>query len=267
MVDNNSSILLSKLDVRAVTDDLHLDTHRQVKQKKHLRPPEPRLGAEWCSCIECAEIEQGPRIKNPIPKIHDPWAGFTCNWCPSDRRPQESVSQPNGWVNTKRCSLCNAKSCSYYRARVLASQILDCRLDLCKRARFVTLTLPNYLDWQVGLADLKKKIRNFRHTQTFKSKVVGGVDFYEYTTSDGTFSPKGTFNVHYHGIWIGDYWKQDNLLESWKHGGASIELIKKKWQEADTVRYCTKYVHKQKIQGIRCQQKFGCMYNSKQVPD
>ncbi len=252
MVDNNSPVLLSKLDVRAVTDDLHLDTHRQVKGNDHCRSP----SSNACYCIECAEIVHGTRAKNPIPKQDDPWAGFTCNWCPSDRRPQESVSQPMGWVNTERCTYCNSESCSYYRANVLAGQILDCRLDLCKRARFVSLNNPNYSDWKVGIADLKKKIRNFRHTQTFKSKVVGGVDFYEYTTASD-----GTYNVHYHGIWIGDYWKQDNLLESWKHGGARIELIKKKWQEADTVRYCTKYVHKQKIQGIRCQQKFGVMYN------
>ena len=252
MVDNNSPVLLSKLDVRDVIDDLHLSPHRQVKGNDHCRSP----SSNACYCLECAEIVRGPRVKNRIPEHTDTWAGFTCNWCPHACKPHEETSIPGGWVNTERCKTCNTEACSYYRAKALAREIIDIKIELGKYARFVTLTLPNYQDWRIGLADLKKKVRNFRHTQVFKSKVLGGVDFYEYTTASD-----GTHNVHYHGIWIGDYWKQDNLLQSWKHGGARIELIKKKYEEANTVRYCTKYVHKQKIQGIRCQQKFGAMYN------
>jgi hypothetical protein len=122
--------------------------------------------------------------------------------------------------------------------------------------RFITLTLPNYQEALPGLADLKKKVKNFRRSKNFKSNVAGGVDFYEWTVASD-----GSYNVHYHGIWVGSYWKHADLLDSWSHGGARIELVKKRHEAADTVRYCTKYLTKMKEFGLRSKQKFGSFYD------
>ena len=79
------------------------------------------------------------------------------------------------------------------------------------------------------------------------------------------FKPLGTFDVSAyeteHKNWAGNYWKQSDLLDSWSHGGARIELVKARHEAADTIRYCTKYLTKMKEFGIRTKQKFGDFYN------
>lgn len=121
-----------------------------------------------------------------------------------------------------------------------------------KRVKWVTLTLPNYKDSLSGLADLKKKIKNFRRKNEFQEKVIGGADFFEWTVS-----PDGTYNVHYHGLWIGDFWKQEKLMQSWGHGGARIEDAS---NAKKRVNYCVSYSKKQQMLGIRSQQRHGCLY-------
>ena len=165
------------------------------------------------------------------------------------------MKQPQEIDNTKRCTHCSRLMKSWQRAGELADEMIALADSLGMRMRFVTLTVPNYDDKHAGLADLKKKVRNFRYRNAFKAKVAGGCDFYEWTQASD-----GTHNVHYHGVWIGKYWKQEDLTHEWGEGHTWIEIIKKKHEAYDTVRYATKYLNKQKEYGIRCKQKFGELY-------
>ncbi len=225
-----------------------------------------------------------------------PWyqAGFTCEKCPERNRPHlrrngDMVpvekfdlnvnkiipvstwmpSEPERYVTlfTKRCKECSRQMRIWSRSKKLADQITITAKYNFKRLRFVTLTLPNYQDVEFGLKDLKKKVRNFRYTKAYQDKVIGSADFYEWTTASD-----GTFNVHYHAIWIGDYWAHDDLLDTWQHGGARIELVKdvmkntkKRRQPAATrvLKYVMNYVKKMDRQGLRCQQRTGALYGDK----
>jgi len=229
-------------------------------------PPHWRVDPEGfrkpCYCEKCMEI-LGTRIMNGIPTATDGFAGYTCNHCFNASRPHENIQEFGGYTNTHRCTSCSREIKSWQRASLLADELIEFRNDRGTRLRFITLTLPNYEDALVGLADLKKKIKNFRRSIPFQAKVDGGVDFYEWTTASD-----GTKNVHYHGIWAGKFWKQGDLLDTWSHGGARIELVKARHEAADTIRYCTKYLTKMKEFGIRTKQKFGDFYNysSRQTP-
>ena len=225
-----------------------------------------------------------------------PWyiAGFTCDDCPNKYRPHlarngdiirhqafcldsSQVVWKSAWVAddpeqlsthfTKRCKECSNRMRTWSRSKKLADHITKTAEINFKRLRFVTLTLPNYDCVEYGIKDLKKKVRNFRYTQAYQDKVIGSADFYEWTEASD-----GTFNVHYHAIWIGDYWAHDNLLDTWKHGGARIELVKnvmkntkdKRQAPAKRVlRYVMNYVKKMDRQGLRCQQRTGALYNDK----
>jgi hypothetical protein len=127
--------------------------------------------------------------------------------------------------NTERCTICSRHIKSWQRAGELADEMIELCEELGMRMRFVTLTVPNYQDKVQGLKDLKKKVRNFRYRDAFKAKVAGGCDFYEWTQASD-----GTHNVHYHGVWIGKYWKQEKLKTDWGEGHVWIELIKKKYE-------------------------------------
>jgi len=158
--------------------------------------------------------------------------------------------------NTERCTICSREIKSWQRAGDLADEMIELSEELEMRMRFVTLTVPNYSCKHQGLKDLKKKVRNFRYRDAFKAKVAGGCDFYEWTQASD-----GTYNVHYHGVWVGKYWNQEDLTQNWGEGHTWIELIKKKNEAQDTIRYATKYLIKQKEYGIRTRQKFGQLYN------
>lgn len=241
-----------KAAFRTITEPTVTSTYTSKGPQPH--PPGP--DGTKCFCLECAEWKFGPRIPNGFPGPGDDFAGFTCNWCPNHLRPTPCGHSFGGFRDTERCKICSREIKSWQRANDLADKLIEQSELEDRRLRFVTLTLPNYECPRSGLKDLKKKIRNFRHTKKFKSRVSGGTDFYEWTTSSD-----GSYNVHYHGVWIGNYWKQDDLLDSWKHGGARIELVKKKYEAADTVRYCTKYLTKMKEFGIRTRNNFGSMYS------
>ena len=150
------------------------------------------------------------------------------------------------------------------RARTLGKDIEFCAFANDVGIRFVTLTVPNYQDYTRGLQDLKKKVRNFRHTKAYQEKVIGSCDFYEWTQASD-----GSYNVHLHAIWLGKFWKQSDLLDSWKHGGARIELVKRKMKNSKVeyqepinrvTKYIVNYVKKMDTQGIRCQQRTGVLY-------
>lgn len=223
-----------------------------------------------------------------------PWyiAGFTCDECPNKYRPhiarngdtirrqtfclssaqviwesawQASDPESVGVQFTKRCKSCSSRMRTWTRSKKLANHITETAEINRKRLRFVTLTLPNYTDVEFGIKDLKKKIRNFRYTKAYQDKVIGSADFYEWTEASD-----GTYNVHYHAIWIGDYWPHDDLLDTWAHGGARIELVKNIMKNTKdrrsppatrVLRYVMNYVKKMDRQGLRCQQRTGALYN------
>jgi hypothetical protein len=222
-----------------------------------------------------------------------PWyeAGFTCDECPNKYRPHiarngdtirhqvfdlvaNKIAWKSAWVAdepqslathyTKRCKECSSRMRTWTRSKKLADDITGTAEINGKRLRFVTLTLPNYDDIEFGIKDLKKKVRNFRYTKAYQEKVIGSADFYEWTEASD-----GSYNVHYHAIWIGDYWAHDNLLDTWAHGGARIELVKNVMKETKerrqapakrVLRYVMNYVKKMDRQGLRCQQRTGALY-------
>ena len=172
---------------------------------------------------------------------------WTCELCP-----QPLGRTPEAFGYLKRCTKCNTEATRFKRAKRLVNDMDKIGTLVLMGTRWITLTLPNYKNHLEGLADLKKKIRKFRHSNEFKEHVVGGADFYEWTVSSD-----GTYNVHYHGLWIGNYWKHKDLMKAWKHGGARIEdagSTKKR------VNYCVQYAKKQAVLGIRTSQRFGCLY-------
>ena len=227
-----------------------------------------------------------------------PWyiAGFTCDECPNKYRPHiarngdtirtQSWSWKSSeivwgslWVadepqslathHTKRCTECATRMRTWTRSKKLSRLITAVAEINKKRLRFVTLTLPNYKEIEYGIKDLKKKVRNFRYTRAYQEKVIGSADFYEWTEASD-----GSYNVHYHAIWIGDYWAHDDLLDTWSHGGARIELVKnvmkgsreKRQAPAKRVlRYVMNYVKKMDRQGLRCQQRTGILYGDQNI--
>jgi len=175
---------------------------------------------------------------------------WTCELCP-----QPLGRTPEAFGYLKRCTQCNTRATRFKRAKRLVNDIDRIGNHFGLRPKWVTLTLPNYNDPLEGLADLKKKVKKFRHKNEFQLHVIGGADFYEWTsrqTGEGL-----SYNVHYHGLWLGHYWKQKDLMKTWKHGGARIEdcgTTKKR------VNYVVNYAKKQSELGIRTSQRFGCLY-------
>ena len=227
-----------------------------------------------------------------------PWyiAGFTCDECPNKYRPhiarngdtirrqvfdwqKSEIVWESAWIadepqslathHTKRCTECSSRMRTWTRSKKLSTLITAVAEINKKRLRFVTLTLPNYTSIEFGIKDLKKKVRNFRYTRAYQEKVIGSADFYEWTEASD-----GSYNVHYHAIWIGDYWAHDDLLDTWSHGGARIELVKnvmkgtreKRQAPAKRVlRYVMNYVKKMDRQGLRCQQRTGILYGDQNI--
>lgn len=227
-----------------------------------------------------------------------PWyiAGFTCDECPNKYRPHiarngdtirtkswdwksSEIVWRSAWVadepqslathHTKRCKECSTRMRTWTRSKKLSTLITAVAEINQKRLRFVTLTLPNYDDIEFGIKDLKKKVRNFRYTKAYQEKVIGSADFYEWTEASD-----GSYNVHYHAIWIGDYWAHDDLLDTWSHGGARIELVKnvmkgtRERRQAPAkrvLRYVMNYVKKMDRQGLRCQQRTGILYGDQNI--
>lgn len=195
----------------------------------------------------------------------------TCKRCPDPRKNDHWYGAWYSKANTlggyrwhyrytERCKECNTKMQRKMRAKRLLQDVILVQDFTGLRVRWVTLTAPNYTDITEGLADFKAKVRRFRERVDFKSKVIGQVEFYEWTSFHGPL-PDGverTYNVHLHALWIGDYWKQADLLESWGEGGARIEDASTRSRKC--LNYVISYAKKQAQQGIRTQQRGGCLY-------
>lgn len=161
---------------------------------------------------------------------------------------------------TARCRKCNTIIGRRMKAKRLLKDVRLVQDFTGLRVRWVTLTAPNYTDVIEGLADFRAKVKRFRGRVAFKSKVIGQVEFYEWTSFHGPL-PEGverTYNVHLHALWIGDYWKQSDLLAEWGEGGARIEDASTRSRKC--LNYVISYAKKQASQGIRTQQRGGCLY-------
>lgn len=171
------------------------------------------------------------------------WDGpsFYCNKC--------------SMVVWERCRECEREKARWLRAKALAKDLTAVSRFLGKSIRFVTLTIPNVDDPSQGIKKMKKMVRDLRRRVGFKAHVVGGSDFYEYTERDGSF------NVHHHGLWIGDYWSHEHLTETWGEGHVWITAIRRGQRGTRRmVGYAVKYTTKQAELGIKARQRFGCLY-------
>ena len=219
-------------------------------------------GAPW----KPWEVPYGPLV-SPFTRYPEHRAWKTCRQCP------QPLYEPSVFGFTKRCTSCNTQAMRFRRAIARGDRIDVAQRYLKKSTRWVTLTVPNYSDPIEGLAHMKKLFRNFRQTREFQKRVSGTLDFWEWTvsSSDGdSIPPAGSggdnesspaspqsFNVHYHGLWVGDYWKHSDLLKSWGHGGARISSVGSRRKR---LNYCISYAKKQDALGIRAQQLTGCLY-------
>ena len=124
---------------------------------------------------------------------------------------------------------------------------------------FVTLTLPNMAGEVLSSVRLLKgKISSFR--RRFPEDLIsGGIDNYEWTIhpDDAAWSEPLVYNVHVHGIWVMDYWKQSEFEDRWGEGIVHVKRLK---SAEGAVRYATKYASKSDVKGIRLKDKFGCLY-------
>ena len=197
-------------------------------------------------------------------------AGFTCSKCPVPWRRLDECGEPYlmfvgkkqkpTWrrkhLNTKRCKRCNTKIKRWQRVNEMGSRLLVVdHLNENAVLAFVTLTIPNIADTpdRGTIADeirlLKKRVKKFRRRKQFSDLILGGVDCFENTIN----KKDGSWNIHHHGIWVmNDYWDQKELEDKWGFR-VWIEEVRKKHA---VFSYLTKYVTKQKIEGVRCLETF-----------
>ena len=176
--------------------------------------------------------------------------------CPRCPQPLYTPPQLYGWLT--RCNDCNAYAQMRKNLKILLSDIQLVEQVLSKSTRWVTLTVPNEPDLHDGIKNLKSRLSRFYRTKAFKQKVVANVDFFEATWSD----EHQDWNVHVHSLWVGDYWRQSDLLSKWQAYGRGGVRIESTGSSRKRLNYCLHYSKKQKLHGIRAQQRRGCLYGS-----
>lgn len=177
------------------------------------------------------------------------------------------------WGDVIQCKKCNRKRSRYRRGKKTLDKIVKVWLNSDEwdryRPKFVTLTSANdFIPFQEDgtirnqdMADLvrsfKSKITNFRRTKAFKSKIIGGVDYIEQTYD---IKDKGiSVNTHSHHVWLGKFWKQDQFQKDWGHGIVRIEDCT---SVRSVMKYISKYITKDDVNGTRCKETFGVIRNS-----
>lgn len=176
------------------------------------------------------------------------------------------------WGDVIRCKKCNRKRSRYRRGKKTLDKIVKVWLNSDEwdryRPKFVTLTSANdFIPFQEDgtiadqdMADLirsfKSKITNFRRTKIFKEKIIGGVDYIEqtYDIKDNGVS----VNTHSHHVWLGKFWKQQDFQNSWGHGIVRIEDCT---SVRSVMKYISKYITKDDVNGARCKETFGVIRN------
>ncbi len=128
--------------------------------------------------------------------------------------------------------------------------------NLIKGGKLEAVQLENGIIGDQEMANLirtfKKKITNFRRTKAFQEKVIGGVDYIEQTYN---IEDKGiSVNTHSHHVWLGKFWKQDEFQKDWGHGVVRIEDCT---SVRSVMKYISKYITKDDVNGSRCKETFG----------
>ncbi len=268
---------------QATTTHVELGNHRLDKKTcpdGHVRNPFSRHTEGTVRCFYC-----NPPVKK---------AWWTCDQCPQPlrwypfwewadvvpgtpgNRKKQLPGKPGKWLSVKRCKKCARRKNRHQRAKkdlkesISIWQNLD---DYDKYAfRFVDLTVPNFeFTLEEGYNDgfeipcirhLKKLVANFARTKEYQEKVIGSIEFYEATYAVNEH--RVSVNAHVHCVWLGKYWsntRKDPALESaWKHGYCSITKVK--GQKA-TMKYISKYVTKDELQGVRCKERRGVLRRSR----
>lgn len=225
-------------------------------------------------------------LQNSAWTIRDatPLAGFTCQGCPQPERyysytervySKDGVRDVTVHKYTQRCTECSRKMKRWQRGQRDAEMALIGSEMYKQGISFVTLTKREKQGDCLGLVrQFKKDVAEFR--KKFPDDVVsGGKDYYEWTLhpDDKAWSNPIVWNVHCHGVWVMDFWKQSEMQDTWGHGIVHIKRAgwrkgsDGRWrQEADEVKdttwYCTKYAGKADVKGIRLKEGFGCLYGS-----
>ena len=192
----------------------------------------------WFTCELCPQPHRYEKDSILRSKVSSPGKGELC----INENLQIVQLQPIQywdvvWGDVIRCKRCNRKRSRYRRGKKTLDKIVKVWLNSDEwdryRPKFITLTTRNNFipfneDGIVGEQDLanlvrsfKKKITNFRRTKSFKSKIIGGVDYIEqvYNIEDKGIS----VNTHSHHVWLGKFWKQDEFQKDWGHGIVRIE--------------------------------------------
>ena len=199
-----------------------------------------------------------------------PFAGHTCPACPRRERPYHEKEQvyskdSSYWITrsyyTERCTECSRKMKRWQRGQRDAEEARIASICYEKDISFVTLTLPNMVgDVLENVRELKRRVASFRRRFP-EDCIAGGRDYYEWTVhpDDRAWSEPLVQNVHMHGVWIMDYWKQSEMQKKWGEGIVHLKRLK---GSRDAVRYATKYAGKDDVKGIRLKEGFGCLYGS-----
>ena len=199
-----------------------------------------------------------------------PFAGFTCGHCEQRERmytetrreyTKEGFYEKKIYHYTKRCRECSRKMRDWSRNQKHAEEAEIASICYEKGISFVTLTSPNMVGCPLAsIRKFKTMVADYR--RRFPTDcVAGGRDYYEWTThpDDRAWSSPIVHNVHMHGVWVMDYWAQDDMQENWGHGIVHLKRIE---GTSKAVAYATKYAGKADVKGIRLKEGFGCLYGS-----
>jgi len=252
---------------KAIQEDVELHPLTQVKDE---------FPAAWDSLTRPAldgssrvsgydEMEELPRNWEGAP----PEAGFTCKDCPQPLRPfpvgelktvykgkEQRPVRIATMQYTERCTSCATAIKRWQDGRKMADRaiLVATTHHRARRVAFVTLTTKNYpkeLSEAEAIRKFKKEVSKWRRNAAVAEHVLGGIDYFECTTNPDD----GSKNAHLHGVWVmASFWKQSEMLESWKRGGVHIKECR---QPKKAAYYCTSYGSKAPVEGVRCKETWG----------
>lgn len=135
------------------------------------------------------------------------------------------------------CEVCTVSRRSRIRRKVQAlMQAVE--LHHGETVKFLTLTIPNQSDPSSMLSVIQQSFRRLRQRAFFKSRVRGGITFYEIT------GEPGDWHVHLHAIIVGRYIPVEQLSQHWRAVSPGMIVHIKRLPIRAAVNYVTKYAMK-----------------------
>jgi len=244
-----------------------------LRQEKEVKPADGALA--WWTCGACPQPRRWLHglIWNTVHSVpnevgasrYDVPSTLTAGneWQLPYHLPDEGFE----YLVVQRCKRCERMRARHHRAKVSLGQVLQEQiLRMGTSARFVTLTVPNadvpYIDGVLDPQDLahlvrelKSKMYKFSRTVRYQDKVLGAVEFYEQTFTPSESGDALSVNTHIHAVWLGDYWKQEDLQDAW--GG--IVHITRPRSVRSVMKYISKYVTKDPVEGTRAKETRGVL--------